>query len=143
MKKMISNIVLLTFTIVVLALIPLFLSHNTPIKVDIPQLTKEELTAQKEESEKAAQAAARKAKLARIYSCKQDADCLIVDKDPCGCYAGPSGVVAININYITDFNALNSSRMVTKACSAKASTIKECSASARAVCKARSCKITY
>ncbi len=143
MKKMFSNIWLLTCTIVVLLLIPLFLSHDLPIAVHIPQLTKEELVAKKEATEKAEQEAARKARLNRIYSCKQDDDCLIVDKDPCGCAAGPSGVVAINVNYITDFNALNGAKMVTKACSPQVSTIKECSASARAVCNAHRCKITY
>lgn len=143
MKKMFSSVVLLTCTVVVLMLIPLFLSHDSPLQVDIPQLTKEELASQKEEAEKAEQEATRKARLSRIYSCKRNEDCLIVDKDPCGCAAGPKGVVAINVNHIIDFNALNSARIVAKACSSKVSTVKECSASARAVCKAHTCKITY
>ena len=143
MKKLITNVFLLVCTVGVLLLIPLFLSHDSPIPVDIPQLSVEEMAAQKEAADKAAQEAARKARLARVYSCKQDEDCLIVDKDPCGCMVGPKGVVAININYITDFNAINKVKMVTKACPQKVSKEKECSPSARAVCKARRCKISY
>ncbi len=143
MKKMITNIFLLTCTICVLMLIPLFMAHDSPIVVKIPRLSSEELLAKKEASAKAEQAAARKVRLNRIYSCQQDEDCLIVDKDPCGCAAGPSGVVAINVNYITDFNALQGSKMLTKACADQVSVIKECSPSARAVCKAHVCKIDY
>ena len=143
MKKAISNICLLVSTVVVLALIPLFMAHKSAIHVDIPRLNAQEMAAQKEAAEKAEQEAARKSRLHRIYACTQDADCLIVDKDPCGCAAGPAGVVAININRITDFNALNNSKMVTKACNSQVSVEKECSPSARAVCKAHTCKIAY
>ena len=87
--------------------------------------------------------AQRQARARRVYSCKADEDCIIVDKDPCGCAIGPKGVVAINVNYLTDFNALNSQKMVTKSCSEVLSREKECSPSARAVCKAHTCKITY
>ena len=143
MKKAIARVFLLTCTIGVVLLIPLFMSHDSPIPVQIPQLTSEKVSAKKEEADKVEQETARKTKLNRIYSCKQDDDCLIVDKDPCGCAAGPKGVVAINVNYITDFNALNSARMVTKTCSPQVSTIKECSPSARAICAASTCKISY
>lgn len=143
MKKAIVRVFLLTCTAGVLLLIPLFMMHDSPIPVRVPHLTQEELAAQKQETAKMEQETARKARLSRIYSCKNDADCLIVDKDPCGCAAGPTGVVAINVNYITDFNALQGTRMVTKACSEQVSVIKECSPSARAVCKARTCKIEY
>lgn len=143
MKKAIARIFLLTCTVGVVLLIPLFLSHDSPIQVQLPHLTVEELEAQKQEAAKIEQETARKARLKRIYSCKQDEDCLIVDKDPCGCAAGPTGVVAINVNYITDFDALNSAKMGTKACSSQVSTIKECSPSAKAVCKAHTCKISY
>ena len=143
MKKSITRVFLLTCTIGVLLLIPLFMAHDSPIQVRIPQLTVEGLADQKQEVAKAEQETARKARLSRIYSCKQDEDCLIVDKDPCGCAAGPSGVVAINVNYITDFDALNNAKMGTKACSSQVSTIKECSPSAQAVCRAHTCKISY
>ncbi len=143
MKKIITNILLLACTVGVVLLIPLFLSHDSPIQVEIPQLDAAELAAQKEAAAQAEKAAARKARTNRIYSCQMDEDCIIVDKDPCGCAAGPKGVVAVNIDFITDFNATNHAGLVTKACSSTVSQEKECSPTAKAVCKARVCRITY
>lgn len=143
MKKLITNTILLICMAGVLLLIPVFMTHNSPISVDIPQLSVEEMAAQKAAAAKAEHDAARKARLHRIHSCTEDSDCLIVDKDPCGCYVGPKGVTAINVNYITDFDALNSSKMGMKSCPSTLSTAAECSPSARAVCKARTCAISY
>jgi len=143
MKKFITNVFLGTCTVGVILLIPLFLAHDTPIQVNIPRLEEAELTAQKEAAAKAEKEASRKARRARIRSCEVDADCIIVEQDPCGCAAGPQGVVAINVNYITDFNKLNRANFITKSCSSVLSTQKECSPSARAVCQLRSCKIVY
>lgn len=143
MKKLITNVCLGVCTAGVVLLIALFLSHDEPIQVDIPRLDAQELTAQKEASEKAEQAAARRARINRVYACSADEDCIIVDKDPCGCAAGPKGVVAINVNFITEFDKLNQTGLITKACPDEVSTQQECSPAARAVCRARSCKITY
>ncbi len=142
MKKMIVNIALLSATIAVLGLTGLFLSNRFPISVNIARLDVEEMAAQKEAAAQAAKAAQRRAQLNRTVSCKADEDCIIVDKDPCGCAAGPRGVTAINVNYITDFNAINS-QPSTKTCMDVPSTEKECSPSARAVCRARTCRIEY
>lgn len=143
MKKLIKNVFLLVCTGVVVCLIGLFMTHDSPIPVEIPALDAAELAAKKEEAAAAEKEAQRQARARRVYSCKADEDCIIVDKDPCGCAVGPKGVVAVNVNYLTDFNALNSQKMVTKACSEVLSREKECSPSARAVCKAHTCKITY
>ncbi len=143
MKKKITDIFLLVCTIGVLLLIPVFLTHDSPISVEIPSINSEELAAQKEAAAQAEKIEARKARTRRIYSCEKDEDCIIVDKDPCGCSVGPQGVVAINVNYITDFNALNNTKMMTKACPTTFSTQRECSPSALGVCKARTCKIVY
>lgn len=143
MKKTITNIFLLVCTVGVLLLIPVFLTHDSPIPVEIPSISAEELAAQKEAAAQAEKVAARKARTRRIYACETDEDCIIVDKDPCGCAVGPQGVTAININYITDFNALNNTKMVAKACPTTSSTQKECSPTARGVCKAKTCKIVY
>ena len=143
MKKLIKNVFLLVCTGVVVCLIGLFMTHDSPIPVEIPALDAAELAAKKEEAAAAEKEAQRQARARRVYSCKADEDCIIVDKDPCGCAVGPKGVVAINVNYLTDFNALNSQKMVTKSCSEVLSREKECSPSARAVCKAHTCKITY
>lgn len=143
MKKIITNVFLLVCTAVVLLLIPLFMSHDSPIPVEIPHLSSEELAAQKEAAAKIEREAAQKARIQRVYSCKKNEDCIIVDKDPCGCAIGPKGVVAINVNYITDFDILNKAKMVTKTCPSKVSKVKECSPSAHGVCKAKTCKIAY
>ena len=109
----------------------------------MPYLDVKELAQQKEETAKAEKEAQRKAKIRRIYSCKVDSDCLIVDKDPCGCTVGPKGVVAINENYIPDFNSLNKPKMMAQTCPETVSREKECSRSARPVCQANTCKIVY
>ena len=108
MKKMIANIVLLSATVAILGLTGLFLSNRLPISVNVARLNAEEMAAQKEEAAQQAKAAQKRAKLNRMVSCQTNEDCIIVDKDPCGCAAGPKGVTAININYITDFNRINS-----------------------------------
>jgi len=142
MNKMIKNVVLLVAITVVVFLIPLFLLHDAPIEVTIPQLDAQELAAKKEAAEQAEKQAQKEARIRRVYACQADEDCIIVDKDPCGCAVGPQGVVAINVDFVTDFNTLNSNQ-VTKACPDTISTEKECSEEAKAVCIARTCKIRY
>ena len=50
---MIKNIILIVATVGVAFLIPLFLAHDVPIEVNIPQLNEQELAAQKEAAEQA------------------------------------------------------------------------------------------
>ncbi len=143
MKKIIRNTWLLICSGVILVSIPLLLSHKQPIEVSVPRLTQEELAEKKKEADQAAKAAQRKNRINRVFACTTDEDCIIVDKDPCGCTIGPKGVTAINVNYITDFDALNNTSFGTKTCPDTASNEKECSPSAHAVCKKRTCKIAY
>ena len=143
MKKIIKNVGLLVCAGGIVGLSGLLLTHRTPIEVSVPVLTSEEVAEMKKEAAQTARAAKRKQKLDRIYACKTDEDCVIVDKDPCGCGAGPKGVTAININYITDFGEFNSQSFGAITCPEVVSREKECSLSARAVCQARRCKITY
>ena len=142
MNKMIKNVVLIAAITVVAFLIPLFLAHDAPIEVNIPQLDAAEIAAQKEAAQQAEKQAQREARIRRVYACQKDEDCIIVEKDPCGCAVGPKGLVAINVDFVTDFNTLNS-KQITTACPDTISTEKECSAEAQAVCRARNCKITY
>lgn len=142
MNKMIKNVVLIAATAGVLFLIPLFLANNTPIEVDIPRLDAQELAAQKEAVQQAEKRAQKEVRNRRVYACQVDEDCIIVEKDPCGCAIGPKGVVSINVNFVTEFNALNS-QQVTTACPDTVSTEKECSETAEAVCRAHTCKISY
>ena len=143
MKKLITNSCLLICTAVVLILIPLFLSHDSPIPVDIVELDAAQLSAQKEAAAQAAKESAKQALIKRIYTCQMDEDCVIVEKDPCGCAVGPKGVVAINMNYIADFHRLNGTSMVTQACADTLSQERECSPAAHGVCQAHTCKIAY
>ena len=142
MNKMIKNLVLIACTVGVVFLIPLFLSHDSPIPVEIPRLDAQEMAAKKEAAEQAERQAQKEARARRVYACKVDEDCIIVDTDPCGCALGPKGVTAINVNFITDFNAINAQSM-TKTCPDTVSTERECSPNTEAVCRARTCKIQY
>ena len=142
MKKMIKNVFLFACTVGVVMLIPVFLSHDTPFPVELVQLDAEAIAAKKEAASQAARKAQQKERIRRVHSCQTDEDCIIVDKDPCGCAAGPEGVVAINVNYITDFQKINKTSGF-KACPEIISRERECSPSARGVCKANACKIAY
>lgn len=143
MNKKIKNIFLLVCTGVIVFAIPMLLSHHTPTQVDLVELDAQEIAVQKEAAAQAEKQAARQARAMRVYACSTNEDCIIVDKDPCGCSVGPKGVVAINVNHIVDFNAMNNQKSVTSTCAEKVSQEKECSPSARPVCKARRCKIEY
>ena len=142
MNKIVKNVILMVVTAGVVFLIPLFLMHDSPTQVNIPQLDAKEIATKKEEADRAEKQAQRAARTRRVYSCQVDEDCIIVDKDPCGCAAGPKGVVAINVNFIADFNAINS-QQGTKACPDVVSTERECSPTAKGVCVSRVCKIHY
>ena len=96
-------------------LIPLFLAHDSPIEVNIPRLDAAEMAAQKEAAQQAEKQAQREARARRVYACQSDEDCIIVEKDPCGCAVGPKGVVAINVNFVTDFNTINNNKQIATA----------------------------
>ncbi|MBP5403907.1 MAG: hypothetical protein J6Y17_02320 [Elusimicrobiaceae bacterium] len=143
MNKIIKNMLLILCTIGVMCLLPVFLLHDAPIPVDVVRLDMQELAAQKEAVAKAEKQARSQARVRRVYSCSVDEDCIIVEKDPCGCTIGPSGVTAINVNHILDFNSMNNQKSVTKTCPEQVSKERECSPSARPVCKAKRCSISY
>lgn len=143
MKDKLKSVLWLVCAVCVLASIPVFLSKDNPIEADVPTLTLEEVTQQEEAQQKTAQASAKKAKVRRVFRCQADEDCIIVDKDPCGCLVGPEGVTAINAEYTLDFNRMQS-QALTKACpDREPSHERECSPSAEAVCQENVCKIVY
>lgn len=143
MKKLIKNVLCLCGAVLIGMLLSLLMRNSTPLDVEMPVLKEEEITAKEEAQQKASQASAVRAMQKRIFSCSVDEDCIIVDKDPCGCLVGPKGVTAINAAYTTDFNKLQE-KNVTKACpEVSPSVSQECSPEAHAVCEARSCKIAY
>lgn len=143
MKSKIKASILLVCALGAVLLIPVFLSKDEPIEVSVPLLDLAQIQAQEAKEQKAAEQSAAQAKLRRMYSCTADEDCIIVDKDPCGCLVGPQGVTAINASYTLDFNKMQSS-LIAKACPEGAPFVeKECSPSAQAVCVQNTCKITY
>lgn len=91
------------------------------------------------------QAARRRAELeVKMVECESDEECIIVDKDPCGCLKGPESVTTINANYSLEFSRLVEKKFATAtACPSVGSSEGECSASAHAVCQAKHCKIVY
>lgn len=143
MKKIIKNTVLLACMVGVVVLIGVVLSNDSPIPVEIPYLDEQTIAANQAAAKEAQQAARQQARRNRVYTCKADEDCIIVDKDPCGCSVGPKGVVSVNINFLPDFEQLNRSNMGTKTCPEELSTVRECSPTARAVCRASRCSIAY
>ena len=114
MKYKIKEMLLLCCAVGVIALLPLLYSKDAPIEVSVPALNSQEMDAKAEEQHKEAAAAAAKAQVRRMYRCQADEDCIIVDKDPCGCLVGPSGVTAINAEFTLDFNKMQSN-LVAKA----------------------------
>lgn len=143
MKFKIKEIILLVCALGALGLIPVFLSKDQPIEVSVPVLDLAKLEAKEAKQQKAAAESAEQAKMHRMISCTVNEDCIIVDKDPCGCLVGPQGVMAINAAYTLDFNKLQSN-LVAKACpEGEPSVERECSPSAQPVCLENVCRIAY
>ena len=139
MKQKIIGTLYVLCAIGVLALIPLFLSKDAPLEVTVSSVTLRELNDIEAKQKKQAVSAV----VRRMYRCETDEDCIIVDKDPCGCWVGPSGVTAINIGYTLEFTKM-AEKSVAKTCpTTPPSTEKECSPNARPVCKAKTCRIAY
>lgn len=142
MNKKIKNIIFLVCAGGILFLIPILYSKDRPIEVNMPLLDTTNMAVHEAVQQQTAQAEAHKRMVSRIYRCQQDDDCIIVDKDPCGCWAGPKGVTAINAEQTEAFNRTIASNQM-RACSDEPSTERECSATAHAVCRAGACKIEY
>ncbi len=143
MKSKIKNLWWLICAALVLLSIPVFWANKTSIEVNIPSVSAEDLKERVEQTQKASQALALRDTKRRIFECKTDDDCIIVDKDPCGCIAGPSGVTAINAAMTIDYEKIYHPSVV-KECPNKApSKLRECSANAHPVCREKVCKIIY
>lgn len=142
----IKQIFLFLCALGVIAAIPVVLSRREVIPTDMPALSREDVAANKQNYEKQeAQERARRAAKARSvnFACTADEDCIIVDKDPCGCLVGPKGVVAINASRSLEFTK-SLGNVLAKACpDGEPSQEKECSPNARAVCRNKTCKIVY
>ena len=142
---------LLVCAAMVVLLILAFSAETEPIKTDMPRITQQMVEERKatkasEETQRHNEEAARHRAevLNRMYRCQEDDQCVIVDKDPCGCLKGPSGVTAINGEWSLEFSKLMDKKFAsTTACPSAASQERECSPSAKAVCKSGRCTIVY
>ncbi len=143
MNSKTRDIIALISAIVILGSLSSFLARIKPIEVDLPQLSQEEVVAQEEIKQKQEQAAAMQSKMRRIYACTLDEDCIIVDKDPCGCLIGPQGVTAINALYTSEYNQLTTRSVTTTCPDVTPSTEQECSSSAIPICMSGTCRIAY
>lgn len=142
MKKGLKNLFYITGAVLIVLFLVVFFKYDSVMTFDFPDLNLEEMAAQEEAHKQSAQAAALRVRAKRIFSCEADEDCIIVDKDPCGCLVGPTGVTSINVNHILDFN--ETQKTITKACpDTPTSTQKECSPSAHAVCRKNTCTIVF
>ncbi len=151
MNTKIKGICLLASAAVVAVFAMSFFSNTETINVSMPVFTQDmvnELQAQKAATQQKranAQAARERAETVnKVYSCKINEDCIIVDKDPCGCLRGPEGVTAINAEFSLEFSKLMEKEFATAAtCPSEGSTVRECSASAQPVCEENRCRIVW
>ena len=143
MNSKIRDVVAVICALLLLSSLPTFMARKKPIEVSLPQMNPQEVVAKEELQQKQAQAVALQSKLRRIYACTIDEDCIIVDKDPCGCLIGPSGVTAINAMYTLEYNQLTARPVTTTCPDTTPSTEEECSPSAMAVCVSKMCRIAY
>lgn len=135
--------ILWVFTGLVVVLMLLLYANDAPIEISVPHLNLQELEAKEKEEQEEQARALEAMRRQRMVSCKRSSDCIIVDKDPCGCLVGPQGVTSINALYTTDFDKMQA-KTLTKACPDKEpSTVRECAPTARAACVKSRCKIVY
>ena len=149
MSQMIKGMVLWVCAFVAAVLAVSFFSRSQAIEVQMPLVTKqmiEENQAQIQQEQQHRQntlLAKRRAELeVRLYQCQSDEDCIIVDKDPCGCLKGPQAVTAINAGLSLEFSRLMEKTFsAATACPSVAFVEKECAPAARPVCRFNRCQI--
>ena len=127
----------------VLLLLSVLWGNRSAIEVSLPEISSAELSARVEKQQQQARVSATRAKERRVYTCEVDEDCIIVDKDPCGCLVGPQGVTAINALLTLEFNQLQKKPLTTTCPDQTPSTERECSPTAQAVCVNKTCQISY
>ena len=147
----VKNVLLLICASCAILLALSFFSRRKPIEAQMPLVTKQMVAEnqekeQKEQTQRSNAAAARRHAelMTKMTACNTNEECIIVDRDPCGCLKGPQGVTAINASYSLEFSKMMEKRFaLATACPSVGSTEKECSASARPICLQNRCKIGY
>ena len=151
MSQKIKGLFLLVCALVVVLLAVFFYSRVEKIEAPAPLVTRSMVDEYQEklrvasEKRQNAEAARQRAEMElRVVHCETNDECIIVDKDPCGCLSGPEGVTAINSGYSLEFSRLVEKEFSeAKTCPSIGSTEGECSSSARPVCQENRCKIIY
>lgn len=151
MNLKIKNLILLICSGLVIMLTLSLFSRKDTIEVNIPSITVADAQQYQEESKvmerkrKHAAEARRMAELEEVlYKCQTDSECIIVDRDSCGCLNGPDGVQAINAAFSAEFAQLIEKEFAAiTSCREVGSTERECSESARPVCEQNHCRIVY
>ena len=151
MSSKIHTLLLVVCSVVVLLLAFLFWMRPAPIEATVPLVTLEMVREHQAAVEQAAQKRqqaenSRKHNelMARLVACHTNEDCIIVDKDPCGCLNGPESVTAINVEMTVEFSELLEKKFeAATACPSVPSVERECSDTARAVCQEQRCQIIY
>lgn len=151
MSHRIQEVLLFICAVVVALLAVSFFMRAVPIQAQAPLLTEQLLNEnraeleQQEQKRQHTQAARRRAELEKhLYQCQANEDCIIVDKNPCGCLKGPNGVTAINSTHVMEFARMMEKQFPsTVSCPSVGSAERECSATATAVCDRGRCRIAY
>ena len=142
MKQKIQNILCVVGAVCIAFLSYTIYQQHTAIPIFVPEISAEELDAREAAAQQDAARAAAATRARKLVACSTDDDCVIVDKDPCGCLSGPKGVIAINVEQMESFSNRNSA--LTTACpDREPSTEGPCSPQARPVCRERMCTIVY
>ncbi len=142
MKNKIQSLLYVVAAVVVFVISYGIYQQRTPINVPMAEINSADWEAQKAAAEQSTARAASLSRARKLVACETDEDCVIVDKDPCGCVVGPQGVTAINVGQIEEFNKNLS--QITQSCPDNApSTQAQCSPTAQAVCRERACTIIY
>jgi len=142
MKKMITNIIYLVVAVAVCMCTFAVYQNANPIEADVPVVTLAQVHEQEEVTKEKEQISAARARQRRWINCKQDDDCVIIDREPCGCLVGAKGVIAINVNLVTEYEEKYLNK--TKACPEE-EPFQEgpCSPSAYPICKNKTCTIVF
>jgi hypothetical protein len=142
MKKGIKNIIYVVLTVLVAGVTFSVYQNNTPLTVDLPSLSLEQLQAKEEAVKENTQISAARSRHKKWTACEEDEDCIIIDQDPCGCLIGPKGVTAINVDFMQAYEDKHQNQ--TTACpEGEPSQEAQCSPDAHPVCKNKVCTIMF
>ena len=108
MMKKVQNIFYVVGAVILGFITFTMYQQRTPIPIFVPEITMEELDTRAAAAKQTEERVAANTRARKLVACSVDDDCIIVDKDPCGCLVGSAGVTSINVNHVLDFNETQS-----------------------------------